>query len=65
MRKEMSSVVSQVPGVGGGGQRDHFLSHQHLGFLVFDDITRARASGGADCAVCVCLMYLTVCCQAQ
>lgn len=55
MKKEMSSVVSQVPGLSGESQGDHFLSHQHLGFL-----SLMTSSGPVPVEVltacCVCLM---------
>ncbi len=68
MKREMSSVVSQVPGFGGEPERP-FPIPSAPGISVFDDITWARASGGANfpvcVCVCVCLRCLSVCCQAE
>lgn len=63
MKREIPSVVSQVPGVGGESRRP-FPIPSAPETDVHDDITQANAGGGANC-VCVCLMCLSVGCRVE
>lgn len=55
MKREMSSVVSQVPGFGRGKSQKQCPIPSAPGVSVFDDITAARASESESCAMFVCV----------
>lgn len=63
MKREMSSVVSQVPGFGRGESQKRFPIPSAPGVSVFDDITAARASGSESCPMfyaCRCVFFLCI-----
>lgn len=64
MKREMSSVVSQVAGFGRGKSQKQFPIPSAPGVSVFDDITAARVSESESCPMFVCV-FSVYCCQAE